>query len=103
MTDQDLVRTQIELLRQQNETLRTIAKHTRLQYVLTCVALVVLVVCGLVGLAGEISASTGMSAGAVILVGVLGLGVLAALIAYAARAEKEVRASTSASSQRFTV
>ena len=103
MTDQDLLRTQLELLRQQNDTLRTIAKHTRLQYVLTCVALGVLAVGGLVALASGISASSGMPVGAVIFIGLLALAVLAGLIAHAARAEKDVRASTSASSQRFTI
>lgn len=48
--DAKLLREHVNLLRQQNATLNDIAKHTRLQYVLTCVALLLLLLGVAIGL-----------------------------------------------------
>ena len=99
MSDEEIMSTH-ELLRQQNAILGAIAKHTRLQYILTCVLLGLLsavAVSGVVVMIAELSGVDVSKVVAITSLVVLGLG---GLIALAKREEKQARGTLTKSRNR---
>jgi arginine exporter protein ArgO len=93
MSDEELMRRQVELLRQQNALLRQIAKHTRLQYLLTCSLLGLLLVAAAAGGVVMLADQTGSDVNKVVAIAFVAVLGLVGLIALARREEEHAQAS----------
>jgi hypothetical protein len=96
VSDEELLSTH-ELLRQQNAILGAIAKHTRLQYILTCVLLGVLTAAAVSGVIVMIADLSGVDVNKVVAITSLVVLVLGGLTALAKREEKQARGAVARS------
>jgi hypothetical protein len=99
VSDEELLSTH-DLLRQQNAILGAIARHTRLQYILTCVVFGLLSVAAVSGVVVMMADLSGVDVNMVVAITslvVLGVG---GLITLAKREEKQARAAVARSRSR---